>query len=101
MQKLLLKGGKVFDGQTFLLKDALIENGKIAALGNVESEDALHIDVSGCLVSSGLVDIHTHLWEMGCPQFGFPADLATIPFGVTYEVDACSECSDNQILDNL
>jgi dihydroorotase len=67
----------------------------------VEDSDALDIDLSDCIVTSGLIDIHTHLLEFGNSRFGFPADMATIPFGVTYAVDACAINSNVDTLDNL
>ena len=88
MAKIRLKNGRIFDGQSFLSGDVLIEEGRIGALGAVCCEDALVIDVGGCTVCPGLVDIHTHLSEMSGAPFGFPALLATVPFGVTAAVDA-------------
>ena len=38
---------------------------------------------------------------MGSSKFGFPADMATIPFGVIYAVDACALHSNFEVLDNL
>ena len=101
MQKLLLKSGNIFDGEQFFKSDLLIENGKISKIGQIEENDALYIDVSNCIVSSGFIDIHTHLSEMGSSKFGFPADMATIPFGVIYAVDACALHSNFEVLDNL
>jgi dihydroorotase len=101
MQKLLLKSGNIFDGEQFFKSDLLIENGKICKIGQIEENDALYIDVSNCIVSSGFIDIHTHLSEMGSSKFGFPADMATIPFGVIYAVDACALRSNFEVLDNL
>ena len=99
MAKILFKAGKIFDGEEFFDGDLLIENDKIVAIDTcIKSENAMEIDCSGCIISSGLVDIHTHFAEMGNKSFGFPADMATIPFGVMYAVDACAE---NTIVSNL
>ena len=88
MRKILLKNGKIFDGEQFLYGSVLTEGEKITAIGEVEAPaDALVIHASGCIVCPGLVDIHTHLSEMSGEPFGFPAALATIPFGVTAAVD--------------
>ena len=86
--KILLKGSKIFNGERFLNGDILIENGNIVAIGQLEDREALIINCTDCIVSTGLIDIHTHFLEMGNRKFGFPADMATIPFGVTYAVDA-------------
>ncbi len=60
---LLIKGGRVIDGtgvaETFA--DVGIKDGKIIALGNIDSIDALRIvDAKGMHVVPGFVDIHTH-----------------------------------------
>lgn len=102
MAKMLFKAGKIFDGEEFFNGDLLIENDEIVAIDScIKSENAMEIDCSGCIISSGLVDIHTHLSEMGNKSFGFPADMATIPFGVTYAVDACAENIEVNYLDKL
>ena len=88
MPRIRLKNGKIFDGARFLSGDLLIEDKKIAAIGEVLCEDALTVDLSGATVCPGLVDIHTHLSELSGAPFGFPALLATVPFGVTAAVDA-------------
>ena len=102
MAQILLKNGKIFDGEEFIGKDLLIENDKIVAIDTcIESENAIKIDCSDCIISSGLIDIHTHFSESGNKQFGFPADMATVPFGVLYAVDACAEDTDTAYLDKL
>lgn len=79
MAKMLLKAGKIFDGESFIDADILIENDKIIAIDkSIDGGGAMQINCSGCIISSGLVDIHTHLLEMGNNSFGFPADMATI-----------------------
>ena len=111
MEKIRLKGGKIFDGEKFFCADIQIENGKITAVepiaeresqkGGAPLNDGLCIDVTDCIVTSGLVDIHGHFSEMGNAEFGFPADLSCIPFGVTYAVDACAVRSDPSVLESL
>lgn len=89
MAKILLKNGKIFDGERFFFGSVLAEDEKILAIGEVaEAEGALEIDVKGGIIAPGLVDVHTHLSEMSGAPFGFPALLATVPFGVTAAVDA-------------
>ena len=102
MAKILFKAGKIFDGEEFFDGDLLIENDKIVAMDkSIDSNGAMEINCSGCIISSGLIDIHTHFSETGNKQFGFPADMATIPFGVTYAVDACAENIEVNYLDKL
>ena len=91
MAKILLRNGKIFDGESFLSGEVLIEDGKIAAIGQVaDAEGALAIDLAGATACPGLVDIHVHTDEISGDPYGFPALLETVPFGVTAAVDACA-----------
>jgi N-acyl-D-aspartate/D-glutamate deacylase len=58
----LIRGGQVVDGTGAapFAGDVLVQDGKIAAVGAVEASDAAVIDASGCLVTPGFVDVHTH-----------------------------------------
>ncbi|MCQ6265725.1 dihydroorotase [Fictibacillus sp. WQ 8-8] len=64
---ILLKGGKVLTGTNGLkVQDILIEDTKIADLGeSLPEEGHKVIDVSGNLVTPGLIDLHVHLREPG------------------------------------
>ncbi len=65
---LLIQGGRVVDPARSIDADLdiLIENGKIAWLGqHLEAEDAQMVDASGLVVAPGLVDMHVHLREPG------------------------------------
>ena len=76
--------GGASQGSIRFLKDAwiLCENGRISALGTGEPpvEEARRIDASGCLVTPGLVDAHTHLIFGGWRQ----NELALKLHGVSY-----------------
>jgi len=62
---LVLKGAEVVDEHGRRRADVAIDDdGLIAAVGNDLSADR-EIDCGGCLVSPGLVDLHTHLREPG------------------------------------
>ncbi|NDB95573.1 MAG: dihydroorotase [Verrucomicrobia bacterium] len=65
MSEILLKGGLIVDPATRreAKGDLLIRDGKIAE-GKV-SQDALVIQVEGCVVTPGLIDPHVHLREPG------------------------------------
>jgi len=66
--KQLLKGGHVIDPANALdeIADVLIENGKIKAVGaDLPAKGAEIIDVTGKLVTPGLIDMHVHFREPG------------------------------------
>jgi len=67
--KLLLKGARVIDPAQNLdaLMDVLVEGGKIAACkpGIKAPAGAKVLELSGMLVTPGLIDMHTHLREPG------------------------------------
>lgn len=60
----LLKGLTLPDGS---VSDIEIRDGEISGLGKdlAKSEDLTEIDLKGCVVLPGLVDLHTHLREPG------------------------------------
>lgn len=62
--KRLLRGGRVLEPSLKLdqLADVLITDGKVSAIGTgLNADGAQVIDVSGCWVSPGLVDLHSVL----------------------------------------
>ncbi len=92
MGKILIKNGKVWDGEKFFYKDILTDENKIIKIEANISENADYIyDAKDKIVSAGLVDIHTHF--LG--DFGINAELSCIPFGVTAAADA-SALPDNK-----
>ncbi|MFF5078833.1 amidohydrolase family protein [Actinoplanes sp. NPDC000266] len=77
---LLLSGGEPFD--------VAVTNGMIAAVGTNLPRDARTIvDVSGKLVTPGLIDLHTHV---GPGYWGISPDAVAWRTGVTTWVDAGS-----------
>ena len=63
---LVLKGGTVVDETGSRAADVLIDDGMIVAVGPDLPGDALTtLDASGCIVSPGFVDLHTHLRQPG------------------------------------
>jgi dihydroorotase len=85
-QPLILTGGRVFDPRAMAFTDAdvLIRDGVIAG-GDAVDDGARRIDVAGCIVMPGLVDLHTHLREPGFEQKGTIATetLAALRGGFT------------------
>ena len=67
-ERILFAGGRVVDPLTGRddLADVLVEGTSIAAIGaGVSADDAEILDVTGCVLAPGLVDMHTHLREPG------------------------------------
>lgn len=68
---ILIKNGRVIDPQSSFdeIADILIENDKIKFIGHQDLKSKIQnlkiIDVSGKIVTPGLIDIHTHLREPG------------------------------------
>ena len=90
---LLLTGGEVVDPSQNLhgIRDVAFVDGKVAAVdSNLRGDDAREIvDVSGKIVTPGLIDIHGHYFEHIVP-FSIGADSVCLPNGVTSTVDAGS-----------
>jgi dihydroorotase len=83
----VLKGGRVIDPAQSIsaINDVAIKDGKIAAIGkNLDTAGAEVIDVTGSLVTPGLIDIHVHLY--GILGFAWP-DRVGITQGVTTFVE--------------
>ena len=59
---LVIRGGTIVDGSgapTFV-GDVAIDGDRIAIIGEVQGTGAQEIDATGCIVTPGFVDIHTH-----------------------------------------
>jgi dihydropyrimidinase len=57
---LIVKGGTVVTASDTFNADIAVEKGKIAAVGQFESDGAKVIDAKGCFVLPGGIDAHTH-----------------------------------------
>src|SRR5438105_3593156 len=90
MNDLVLKGGRVVDPSQAIDKvtDIAFAGGKVAAIGdNLSGKDIR--DVSGKIVSPGLIDLHTHVY-WGGTSLGVEAELLARTGGVTTSIDAGS-----------
>ena len=71
MPNILLKNGRIIDpaNNRDEISDILIQNNRIAQIApNIPSNDAQVIDVTGKLVTPGLIDMHVHLRDPGFPE---------------------------------
>ena len=83
-KSILIKNGRIFDGEKFFAGDVLVENGRIAQLGTVSATDAYFIfDATGMTVCPGLVDIHAHMAGITEETYAAPPESTLFPFGVT------------------
>ena len=96
--ELLLKGGRVIDpSQSFnAVADVAITGGRIAAIAPAidPQEAARTVQVTGQIVTPGLVDIHTHGFA-GISHWGVDLDPYCIARGVTTAIDAGTSGSDS------
>ena len=70
---MLLRGGRVVDAATGLdqIADVLVQGGLVAAVApHIDASGVPVMDASGCIVSPGFIDLHTHLREPGFEQKG-------------------------------
>lgn len=102
MAKYLIKNGRVWDGHRFMQADVLTDGMQIAAIRPEITEEANFVfDATGKIVTAGLVDLHVHLKGIAPVQWGAPADMSSLPFGVTAVNDAGSSLGDKAFLDAL
>jgi N-acyl-D-aspartate/D-glutamate deacylase len=80
----VIRGGIVYDGseRAPTQMDVGIRGDRIIAVGKLRSDDARFIDATGCMVTPGFVDVHTHcdlsfkkLQDRNIPFDVLPADF--------------------------
>ena len=93
MYDLVIAGGKVIDPAQKLSaeRDVAILHGRIAAVAaNIPRNQARQVfDAKGKIVTPGLIDIHTHVFEYG-QQLGVNSNIVGIQAGATTVVDCGS-----------
>jgi dihydroorotase len=91
---LLIAGGRVIDPSQKLSaeRDVAILHGRIASVApNIPRNQARHVfEAAGKIVTPGLIDLHTHIYEYGQIPLGVSSDRVGIQSGVTTVVDAGS-----------
>jgi len=63
-RRIVLRGGRVVDGLGERVADVAIDDGAVVAVG-ASVGDGETVDVGGCVVAPGFVDLHAHLREPG------------------------------------
>lgn len=85
---ILIKNGRVFDGESYFCGDVYVKGGKIAAMkSDVPDTADIVFDAREKTVVPGLIDIHAHILGISSDQWGTPADSSFFPFGVTAAAD--------------
>ena len=96
--ELLLKGGRVIDpSESFnAVADVAITGGRIAAIAQTidPKEAARTVQVTGQVVTPGLIDLHTHGFA-GISHWGVDLDPYCIARGITTAIDAGTSGSDS------
>lgn len=90
---LVVKGGRVIDPSQSLsaARDIGVSGTKIARVASdIAESDGRHVlNARGKIVTPGLIDVHTHVYD-GVAPLGIPADPTCIAKGVTTALDAGS-----------
>lgn len=102
MGSILIKNGRVWDGERFFDADVLTQEDKIAKIAPSLTESADYVlDATGKIVSPGFVDIHVHMRLGPKESLGIQPELGCIPFGVTAVADAGRTRAEQIVLDLL
>src|SRR5215210_6121567 len=89
--ELILKGGRVIDPSQNIdrVTDVAFSGGKVAKVGNDLGAATEVRDVTGYIVSPGLIDLHTHVY-WGGTSLGIDAEDFCRTSGVTTAIDTGS-----------
>lgn len=101
MSKILIKNGRIWDGERFYFSDILTDGEKIKKISEQIADTADFVfNADGKIVSPGFVDAHVHMRGIN-KEFGINSEMSSIPFGVTAVADACAICGDKNLLDSF
>src|SRR5450432_1510825 len=87
---LVLRGGRVIDPSQGIdtVADVAFQGGRVREIGTDLRAPVIK-DVSGSMVTPGLIDLHTHVY-WGGTSLGVDAELLARTGGVTTSIDAGS-----------
>lgn len=102
MAKILIKNGRVWDGEHFFFADVLTDGERVAKIEpNITDSADYTFDATGRIVSAGLVDTHVHMRVLKDDPYGIQAEMSCFPFGVTAAADAGRRKGEKAIMDSF
>lgn len=102
MAKILIKNGRVWDGENFVFADVLADGNTVTKIEpHIFNRADFVYDATGKIVSAGLVDTHVHMRGISSEEFGIQAEMSCFPFGVTAAADAGGGRGDKALLDSF
>ena len=102
MQTILIKNGRVWNGEKFIFADVLTQGEKVVKIDeNIDFKADFIYDATNKIVSCGFVDSHVHINGLSSDEFGAGALSLSFPYGVTAVCDAGSIFGDKKFLEEM
>lgn len=99
-QPILIKNGRIWDGERFFFGDVLTEGDKISRIEpEITCEKAYVYDAAGKIVSAGLIDPHIHARGLSSTEYAISPEAVSFPFGVTAVAEAYSNFGDQRTVE--